>query len=76
MSQYKTIAQLPNYIVLEDYTKYAALSEPPAGYQSEAELEQELIKDLVVRAISTAQTYTRPPRSWPTCGSNWSDSMR
>lgn len=47
MSQYKTIAQLPNYIVLEDYTKYAALSEPPAGYQSEAELEQELIKDLV-----------------------------
>lgn len=46
MSQYKTIAQLPNYIVLEDYTKYAALSEPPAGYQSEAELEQELIKDL------------------------------
>lgn len=47
MSQYKTIAQLPNYIVLEDYTKYAALAEPPAGYQSEAELEQELIKDLV-----------------------------
>lgn len=47
MSQYKTIAQLPNYIVLEDYTKYAALSEPPTGYQSEAELEQELIKDLV-----------------------------
>ncbi|WP_311566583.1 type I restriction endonuclease subunit R [Porphyromonas uenonis] len=46
MSQYKTIAQLPNYIVLEDYTKYAALSEPPAGYQSEAELEQELVKDL------------------------------
>lgn len=47
MSQYKTISQLPNYIVLEDYTKYAALSEPPTGYQSEAELEQELIKDLV-----------------------------
>ena len=46
MSQYKTIAQLPNYIVLEDYTKYAALAEPPAGYQSEAQLEQELIKDL------------------------------
>lgn len=44
MSQHKTIAQLPNYIVLEDYTKYAALAEPPAGYQSEA--EQELIKDL------------------------------
>lgn len=44
MSQHKTIAQLPNYIVLEEYTKYAALAEPPAGYQSEA--EQELIKDL------------------------------
>lgn len=49
MSQYKTISQLPNYIVLEDYTKYAALSEPPTGYQSEAELEQELIKDLVAQ---------------------------
>lgn len=47
MALYKTIAELPNYIILEDYTKLAALAEPPKGYQSEAALEEELIEDLV-----------------------------
>ena len=66
MSQYKTIAQLPNYIVLEDYTKYAALAEPPAGYQSEAQLEQELIKDLKgLLPVPPRHTHARNASSQP-----------
>nr|WP_315408230.1 type I restriction endonuclease subunit R [uncultured Prevotella sp.] len=46
MTQYNTIAELQNFIVLDSYTKNSLLSEPPAGYQSEAALEHELIEDL------------------------------
>ncbi|MEM6736883.1 MAG: type I restriction endonuclease subunit R [Bacteroidota bacterium] len=47
MSQYKTIAETKNFIVLDDYTKYSEVHEAPAVYQTEAALEQEFIKDLV-----------------------------
>ena len=46
MTQYSTIAELQNFIVLDSYTKNFLINEPPAGYQSEAALEHELIKDL------------------------------
>lgn len=46
MAQYSTIAELQNFIVLDSYTKNSILNEPPAGYQSEAALENELIEDL------------------------------
>lgn len=46
MAQYSTIAELQNFIVLDSYTKNSILNEPPAGYQSEAVLENELIEDL------------------------------
>ena len=46
MTQYNTIAELQNFIVLDNYTKSSMVSEPPAGYQSEAALEHELIEDL------------------------------
>lgn len=46
MNQYNTIAELQNFIVLDSYTKNSLFSEPPAGYQSEAALEHELIEDL------------------------------
>ena len=46
MTQYNTIAELQNFIVLDSYTKNFLINEPPAGYQSEATLEHELIKDL------------------------------
>ena len=46
MPQYTTIAETPNFIVLDSYTKYAALHEPPTGYQTESELEAEFIADL------------------------------
>lgn len=46
MAQYSTIAELQNFIVLDSYTKNSILNEPPAGYQCEAALENELIEDL------------------------------
>ena len=46
MTQYATIAELQNFIVLNSYTKAAMLNETPAGYQTEAQLESELIADL------------------------------
>jgi len=47
MSQYKTIAESNNFIVLDKYTKYFEVNEAPAVYQSESDLEREFIKDLI-----------------------------
>ena len=46
MMQYKTIAELQNYIVLDNYVKSSIVCEPPAGYQTEAALEYEFVDDL------------------------------
>ncbi len=46
MSTYKTIAQTKNFIVLDKYTKFSEVNKAPAIYQSEADLEKELIQDL------------------------------
>jgi type I restriction enzyme R subunit len=47
MSQYKTIAESNNFIVLDKYTKYSEVNEVPAIYQTEAALEKEFIQDLI-----------------------------
>ena len=47
MTQYKTIAESKNFIVLDDYTKYNMTNEAPVGYQTEYALERELIQDLI-----------------------------
>ncbi len=47
MTQYNTIAELQNFIVLDSYTKLSQACEQPTGYQTEAALERELIEDLV-----------------------------
>ncbi|MCB0541802.1 MAG: type I restriction endonuclease subunit R, partial [Bacteroidetes bacterium] len=47
MSQYKTIAESNNFIVLDKYTKYSEAHEAPATYQTESALEREFIEDLV-----------------------------
>ena len=44
MTDYKTIAESKNFIVLDKYTKELQIAE---GYQSEIDLERELIQDLV-----------------------------
>jgi type I restriction enzyme R subunit len=46
MADYKTIAESNNFIVLDKYTKFSELHDPPASYQTEADLEKELIQDL------------------------------
>jgi type I restriction enzyme, R subunit len=46
MIPYNTIAESNNFIVLDNYTKYAQVSEPSVGYQTEAALEKEFIRDL------------------------------
>ena len=47
MSQYKTIAESNNFIVLDEFTKHFEVNEAPAVYQTEADLEKEFIKDLI-----------------------------
>ncbi|UNY97744.1 type I restriction endonuclease subunit R [Zhouia spongiae] len=46
MQQYKTIAESNNFIVLDSYKKFSELNEAPASYQTEADLERELVQDL------------------------------
>ena len=46
MANYKTIAESNNFIVLDKYEKFSELNEAPASYQTEADLEKELVKDL------------------------------
>ncbi|MCB9071330.1 MAG: type I restriction endonuclease subunit R [Prevotellaceae bacterium] len=60
MSTYKTIAESKNFIVLEDYTKYAVLHDTPATYQTEAALEREFIQDLVNQGYEHSTTITSP----------------
>lgn len=47
MSQYKTIAESNNFIVLDKYTKHSEAQEASAVYQTEAALEREFIQDLI-----------------------------
>lgn len=47
MTQYKTIAESNNFIVLDKYNKYSEMNEAPAVYQTEAALEKEFIQDLI-----------------------------
>lgn len=44
MTQFKTIAESNNFIVLDQYNKF--VEEPNAGYQTEGSLEREFIRDL------------------------------
>jgi type I restriction enzyme, R subunit len=55
MTQYKTIAETNNFIVLDKYTKHSAWNDAPAVYQTEAALEREFIRDMVL------QGYENPP---------------
>lgn len=60
MTQYSTIAELQNFIVLENYTKSSMVNEPPAGYQTEAALEHELIEDLEYQGYEYLPALTTP----------------
>ena len=60
MTQYSAIAELPNFIVLDKYTKDSMVNEPTVGYQSEATLEQELIWDLKNQGYEYLSAITAP----------------
>lgn len=49
MTSYKSIAESNNFIVLDKYTRQDQIAE---GYQSEGDLERELIQDLVNQAMN------------------------
>ncbi|WP_019635144.1 type I restriction endonuclease subunit R [Paenibacillus fonticola] len=57
MSDYKPIAESNNFIVLDKYTKIA---EQGVGYQTEANLERELIQDLVNLGYEHLPNLTSP----------------
>ena len=60
MTQYNTIAELKNFIVLEHYSPSSILGEPSVGYQSEAELEREFIADLRRQGYEYLPSITSP----------------
>ena len=60
MTQYSTIAELQNFIVLDNYTKSSIVSEPPAGYQTEAALEREFIEDLISQGYEYVPSRVTP----------------
>lgn len=53
MTQYKTIAESNNFIVLDQYNKF--VEEPNAGYQTERSLEREFIRDLQAQGYEYLQ---------------------
>ena len=60
MSQYNTIAESNNFIVLDAYTKYNELHEPSVAYQSEASLEREFVQDLVNQGYEYCPDISTP----------------
>jgi type I restriction enzyme R subunit len=60
MSQYKTIAESNNFIVLDKFTKYLEINETPAVYQTEAALEREFIQDLINQGYENPLTLNTP----------------
>lgn len=58
MTHYKTIAESNNFIVLDQYTKYSELKEPPAVYQTESALEREFIEDLINQGYENPSDLT------------------
>lgn len=60
MKQYNTIAESNNFIVLDDYTKYNELHEPPVVYQSETGLEHEFIQNLVSQGYEYRPDISTP----------------
>ena len=58
MTQYKTIAESNNYIVLDEYAKQDIVRETAVAYQSEAALEREFIEDLVNQGYENPTNLT------------------
>lgn len=59
MTDYKTIAETNNFIVLDKYTK---IEQSSCGYQSEAELENEFINDLKNQGYDYLEDVNNPDK--------------
>lgn len=57
---YNPIAETNNFIVLDKFTKYNELNEAPSGYQTEAALEREFIRDLVNQGYDNPTNLDTP----------------
>ena len=57
MTNYKSIAESNNFIVLDKYTRQDQIAE---GYQSEGDLERELIQDLSNQGYEYLPALTTP----------------
>ncbi len=55
MTQYNTVAETNNFIVLDRYEKHLMANEPKASYQTENALEKEFIQDLQNQGYEYAQ---------------------
>jgi len=60
MANYKTIAESNNFIVLDNYTKFSEVQEAAARYQTEADLEKELVRDLKNQGYEHLPSLTTP----------------
>jgi len=57
MTTHKTIAESKNFIVLDKYTKHGEVAE---SYQSESDLERELIQDLMNQDYEYVPSLNNP----------------
>ncbi len=60
MSNYKTIAETKNFIILDKYTKYSLLHETATSYQTESALESEFVQDLVNQGYECRKDINSP----------------
>ena len=60
MTDYNTIAESNNFIVLDKYEKYSVVREAAAVYQTESSLEREFIQDLVNQGYENLPKLTTP----------------
>ena len=60
MTQYKTIAESNNFIILDKYTKYSEVNQPSVGYQTETGLEREFIQDLINQGYENPKNLNTP----------------
>ena len=59
MAEFKPIAESNNFIVLDKYTK---IEQQGSGYQTEADLERELVQDLVNQGYEHLTSVTTPEK--------------
>lgn len=62
MVDFKPIAESNNFIVLDKYTKYSEVHEVQASYQTEGDLERELVRDLVNQGYDYLPGLTTPKK--------------